>query len=93
MPDRKYIQCVLFMCPDVSTLSLLHNDLWFTNTLFYQGKMYLVDFENGMFDGKEYDLASTYYSKPLRKVFFADDNLLACRIKRLEQIYQELSAI
>ena len=64
--DQKYIDCVLSMCPEVDGFSLLHGDLWFGNSLLYQGKRYFIDFEKGMFGDKEFDFANTYYEQSLK---------------------------
>ena len=64
--DQKYIDCVLSMCPEVDDFSLLHGDLWFGNSLLYQGKRYFIDFEKGMFGDKEFDFANTYYEQSLK---------------------------
>tara|TARA_B100000745_G_scaffold208003_1_gene137572 strand:- start:706 stop:1038 length:333 start_codon:yes stop_codon:yes gene_type:complete len=54
------------MCPEVDDFSLLHGDLWFGNSLLYQGKRYFIDFEKGMFGDKEFDFANTYYEQSLK---------------------------
>ena len=54
------------MCPEVNGFSLLHGDLWFGNSLLYQGKRYFIDFEKGMFGDKEFYFANTYYEQSLK---------------------------
>ena len=64
--DPKYIDCVLSICLETDDFSLLHGDLWFGNSLLYQGKRYFIDFEKGMFGDKEFDFANTYYEQSLK---------------------------
>ena len=63
---KKYIDSVLSICPEVDNFSLLHGDLWFGNSLLYQGKRYFIDFEKGIFGDKEFDFANTYYEQSLK---------------------------
>jgi len=62
---KKYIYFILSICPEVDNFSLLHGDLWFGNSLLYQGKRYFIDFEKGIFGDKEFDFANTYYEQSL----------------------------
>jgi fructosamine-3-kinase len=62
---KKYIDFILSICPEVDNFSLLHGDLWFGNSLLYQGKRYFIDFEKGIFGDKEFDFANTYYEQSL----------------------------